>query len=700
VLLHAPAGYGKSTVLAQWAQRDASPYAWVDAGRCGNGPAGLGQQLAGALDRLARALAPRRRTRRSPAPAAQLGALIAAADQVAACGEATLVVDDVHRLQSQRALDLLGRLVHEAPQALRIMLASRSEPALGLARLRAAGELLSVDATDLSMNAHEAHELLRSTGLDLGEEEILRLLERSEGWPAGLHLTAEAMSECGAEVEVEALGVTHHTVLQYLHEELLQPLAPSARALLVRTAILDQLSGPLCDAVADTSGSGVVLQQLAADGAMLVPVDPAHSWFRCHTMLRDALRAELEASEAAGIRPLHLRASSWFERMGEVDTALQHAFAARDTETAAALLWSHAPQYLYGGDALVQRWLSGLTPEEIGASPGLALAAAHSHLALGDAASARHWAQVGAESMPKAQSAEARALGRAAELIELATGSCGGEDTAAVAARMAADASGTGALRPLALFLQGMALALRDDRDAARAPFVAAAEACTSSMPVIAALALTELALDNVADGAWERGHDQIQDALATLQGHGLETLPSAALTHAVAALVMACSGSADDAKAEVVIASRRLDRLGRHVAWYEVQARVALARACTRLADVGAARSLLAQASRLARGPHSVPLFVTWLDQAWGEIDDAGAAALNGPGSLTMAELRVLRFLPSHLSFREIGERLNVSPNTIKSQAHATYAKLGAGSRGEAVAHAAALGLIDAQIV
>jgi LuxR family maltose regulon positive regulatory protein len=162
----------------------------------------------------------------------------------------------------------------------------------------------------------------------------------------------------------------------------------------------------------------------------------------------------------------------------------------------------------------------------------------------------------------------------------------------------------------------------------------------------------------------------------------------------------MACSGSADDAKAEVVLASRRLDRLGRHVAWYEVQARVALARACTRLADVGTARSLLAQASRLARGPHSVPLFVTWLDEAWGEIDDAGAAALNGPGSLTMAELRVLRFLPSHLSFREIGERLNVSPNTIKSQAHATYAKLGAGSRGEAVAHAAALGLIDAQII
>jgi LuxR family transcriptional regulator, maltose regulon positive regulatory protein len=130
------------------------------------------------------------------------------------------------------------------------------------------------------------------------------------------------------------------------------------------------------------------------------------------------------------------------------------------------------------------------------------------------------------------------------------------------------------------------------------------------------------------------------------------------------------------------------------------VQARVALARACIRLADVGLARTLLSQASRHARRMPDAAVFRSWLDGAWSEIDGLGASALMGPSSLTMAELRILRFLPTHLSFREIGSRLHVSTNTVKSQAHAVYAKLGVASRSEAVARASALGLIEVRVI
>jgi LuxR family maltose regulon positive regulatory protein len=699
VLVQAPAGYGKTTMLAQWADRDGRPFAWVSAGRCGNDPARLAELLFGALEHLRRTQAKgSRRAKLSGSPG--LEDLAAAADKLSAHGEAVVVVDDVHRLQSDRSLQLLGSFVREAPQALRIALAARGEPALGLTRMRAAGELLSLDSTDLCMDLYESQELLRGLGVELGEEETMQLLQQSEGWPAGIHLTGEALHASRAGVGGGAVEETNHAVAQYVREEMLQTLSPDARAMLVRTAILDQLSGPVCDAVAEQSGSGRTLQQLVAAGLMLVPLDSARSWFRCHTMLRDVLRADLDASEPSGIRPMHARASSWFQGMGDMDAALEHAFAAHDTDGAATLLWAHAAQYLYGRDDLVQGWLSGLTPEEIGGCPGLALAAAHSHLALGDAASARHWERVAAESMAPDNAAGLSPMAAAGQLVELATTSYGTAECAAAAERLALDPQNAGAVRPLALLLQGVALLLQGDREAAAAPLSEAADACAGTTPWIEAIALTELALDAVEDGTWERAGDCVDEALATLRAHGLDEQAPAALTHAAAALVMSATGAADGAKRELVVASRQLERLGRHAAWYELQARVALARAYTRLADVGRARSLLAQASRLARGPHAVPLFVTWLDNAWGEIDDVGAAALNGPGSLTMAELRVLRFLPSHLSFREIGERLHVSPNTVKSQAHATYAKLGAASRTEAVAHAAALGLVDAPIV
>ncbi len=207
-------------------------------------------------------------------------------------------------------------------------------------------------------------------------------------------------------------------------------------------------------------------------------------------------------------------------------------------------------------------------------------------------------------------------------------------------------------------------------------------------------------ALADTADGEWELAADRLVRAREVLAEHDLEHDPTFAIVYAAGALVASEQGRGDDAKRDLATAGRLLGELGHYMGWYEVQVRTVMARAFVRLADVSRARALLAEASRWARRTNRVESLVAALDTAWGEVDDVCAAAADGPGLLTIAELRILRFLPTHLSFREIGERLHVSGNTVKTQAHAVYTKLGAGSRSEAVAKAASIGLIDVTIV
>jgi LuxR family maltose regulon positive regulatory protein len=431
---------------------------------------------------------------------------------------------------------------------------------------------------------------------------------------------------------------------------------------------------------------------------MLTPLDAAHSWFRCHTMLREVLRGELEAREPARAAEVHRRTSAWYAERGDVERALDHAVAARDAARVAELLWSHVAQFLYGRDALVHRWLQALGPDALAAEPRLAACAAHSALALGDLPSARHWAHAASAAIADGEPQPGPAAG--ATLIEAAAGADGLEQTAATAASVATVGRGENPLQPFAWLLEGVARHVLGDGQEARELLERTVDECATEMPWLEALALTELAIVDVADEDWERAQERIVKARDCLELAGLASHPTAALIHAVAALVASRRGLADEAKGELANASRLLAALTDYMPWYEVQARVVMARASTRLADVARARTLLSQASRLARRPRPLPRLLASLDEAWAEIDDVSAAALNGPGSLTMAELRVLRFLPTHLSFREIGERLHVSGNTVKSQAHAIYAKLGAASRSEAVAHASALGLIDAAVV
>lgn len=703
VVLTAPAGYGKSTLLNQWARHDGRRFVWLQTNRCGDTPDGLLEAFAAAIEEKTgrphnQPLAGDRSSHGARRPFGAPSAAAELAEAAASIGPAVLVLDEADRIRSPESLELLAELARAVPPELELVISSRSEPKIGLGRLRGANVLLQLTASELAMTAHEVRRLLAAIGTNMDQAGIEQLTDRSEGWPVGVYLAGLARRERGEAADRDFLGI-EHTVAQYIEEELLCCLAPEERTLLRRTSVLDELSGEVCDAALSDQGSGQLLRRMADSGMMLTALDESHTWYRLHTMLREVLQTELEIQEHAQIARVHNCASAWFAARGELDRAIEHAVSGGDAATTGSLLWDHAEHLLYGRDEQVQSWLMGLPVDTVASSPRTALAAAHASLALGDLTAARRWARVGEDALAQ-NGAVDRSLAAAGELVELFAGTNGPEAVAAGTERLQRLGRDLGPMRPLVSALRGMALILTGDDDRARLELGEAVAACAGVLPWLQTLILAEIAILDIAAEDWAQARSDTEAAWQQLEEHGLERTPVAVLVHATAALVMSRIGMADGAKRELSRSSELLSSLHDYAPWYEVQVRVTMARASTRLADVSHARSLLSEASRGARRPRSVTALLRWIDDAWAEIDDASAASLSGPGSLTMAELRVLRFLPTHLSFREIGERLHVSGNTVKSQAHAIYAKLGANSRTEAVSHASALGLIDAAVI
>ncbi len=665
VAAYAPAGYGKSTLLAQWAQSRGGRLAWVALSASENDPSVLAGTLAGALETVN-----------------------------GGNGEGTLVLDNVERVDSRRSLELLGSIVEEPPAGVRLGLASRNVPPLHLDRLLAARRALHLDASDLAMGASEAQELLGALGVSHDDGAADELVERTEGWPAAISLAA---------VSREALD-------RYIREEVLPAVQGDARTLAVRTAVLDELSGELCDAVLDRHGTGDLLRELEACGATLRKQDAAGVSYRWHPLVLGVLKAELQTCAPEEVCLLHRRAGEWFVSHGRIEEAIEHVCAAGDEARAGELLWEHAALFLYGRDELLRRWLAMFCERQIASDPALALVAAHSALALEDMPVARRWSELAqralahADSGPKAPSldmgSQASSLRAGATLIEAAAAEGGVEQAASSVAQAQEALESTSPLWPLAGLLRGVALHLSGERDSARGHLVDAARDRAGATPLLGALSLAQLALMDVEDRAWSAAEQRVGQARAIVCEHGLEGRPACATVYAVSALVHSRRGLADEAKRELRQAAALLHSLGEFIPWFAVETRIAMARTSARLADVVGARALLSAASHGARATRPVPRLLDWLDEAWGELDEVGAEALSGPCALTMAELRVLRFLPTHLSFREIGERLHVSNNTVKTQAHAIYSKLDADSRTEAVAHAYALGLIDALVV
>ncbi len=715
ILLAAPAGYGKSTLLSDWAQGESRPVAWLTLGAEDDDPEVLLERLAQALTQLAAPWpAPARGEgsgdgidlARLPSPLRSQAATL----NELGCNR-LLVLDDVHNLRSPDAMRILTELIGAGCARLQVAVASRAEPALGLGRLRASGKLLQLGPDDLEMSADEARRLLVAAGLELDEPDLLALVDYTEGWAAGLFLAA-VLLRSRQDADADAVETIRDAaeVEEYVREEILAALPPAQRTFMTRTSVLPWLSPGLCDAVLETKGSGELMLAVSNRSLMLTPQHGSPGSYRCHTLVRDVLRRGLERREPEQVSALHARASVWLAEHEDIDGAIDHAVAARDATRAGALIWTHGARFISGLDGRLAGWLAALGDEQVAQSPYLSLAAAFESLAHGDATACERWGLRAAAAVGQDGEKHGRAGGKAGSregtvsaglsLTRAAGGPRGIPEMGADAASACELLDAGSLMRPLACLLRGVALGLLGEAAEGRAALQDAVRGACEPTIRVEATALAELALADAADGEWDLAADRLGRARALLAEHDLERDPTFAIVYAAGALVAGEQGRGDDAKRDLETAARLLGELGHYMGWYEVQVRTVMARACVRLADVGGARALLAEASRWARRTNRVESLIAGLDTAWGEVDDAAAGAADGPGLLTIAELRILRFLPTHLSFREIGERLHVSGNTVKTQAHAVYTKLGAGSRSEAVAKAAAIGLIDVTIV
>ena len=515
-------------------------------------------------------------------------------------------------------------------------------------------------------------------------------MRNTEGWPAALSLAVRTLADQpAAGLGASRFGGSDRVMAEYLRDEVLAGLTTQQRLFVRRTAVLDVLCAPACDRVLAATGSDAILADLVRTGFPLVAIDRTGERHRLHRLLSDLLRAELRRVEPELEAELHRRASAWYGHAGDRDRGVRHALAADELGRAGDLVWDGVPHSIeQGTSAAVEHQLSQFSNAQVAAHPRLALASAATSLAHGEGDVAEYWLQAaasGAEgSLAGAVAALRAALGREG-LDQMAL------DASEASALLAPDSP----CQALCGLLSGVAEHLRGDAGTARDTLERAARRAAVPAPHVQALCLAQLALIAVDEGDWEAAARLSTRGRSQTARYGLARYPTAALVLAVSALVDAQRGRVDQARDDAATAAELLERLSDFAPWHELEVRIVLVRAALRLSDLNGARALLAGAQRLAaRLPEAVTLR-RWCEEAAEDVQAFADAACRLPASLTTAELKILQFLPTHLSFREIAELTFVSANTVKTQANAVYRKLDVCSRSEAVASARELGLL-----
>ena len=694
----APAGYGKTTLLSQWAERGGPAFAWVSLDERDNDPKVLLTYVAEALhaiepvdDRVFDALA----SPGSSVPGSVVPRLGAAFASITA--PVVLVLDDVHLVHNQQCRAALSVLADHVPDGSRLVLAGRAEPPLRVARLRAEGRILEIGPADLSLTLTEAAALLRDAGVTPGADEMAALHRRTEGWPAGLYLAALYLREGGSlRTAAVSFGGDDRFVSEYLESEFLARISWRHRMFLARTAVLERMSGPLCEAVLGLPGSAATLAELARSNLLLVPLDRRGQWYRYHHLFRDMLLAELGRQEPDLIPVLHRRAAQWFERNGLPEEALEHSMSAGDVDTSARLvqqLWLVA--YRQARVTTVDWWLRWLEDRGgIERHPAVAVLALFLAMQLGRPAEADRWADVVDRwpyldaARPGDRSAEAWAV-----LLRAILCRRGVEQMRADADEAARRFAEAHIAESAPAVFQGLARVLSGDLEGGEAFFETALSVGEDiSTPETVAVALGERSLLAMARGEWNRAETLADEAGAILRRAKFEGV----LACAVQARTALHRGDTRAARQHLVTAQRARPTLTYALPHLAVQARIELARAHLGLADITGARTLMREVDEILQRRPALGSLVGEATAMRARLAGERGAAIAGASSLTAAELRVLPMLATHLSFPEIGTEMFLSPHTVKSQAASIYRKLEASSRSQAVSRSRELGLLE----
>ena len=698
VSVAAPPGYGKTTLLSQWAECDDRAVAWVSLDGQDNDPKVLLSYVAAALDavqplgeRVFEALA----SPVSSVPGSVVPRLGAAWWSMTT--PVILMLDDVHLLRDARCRDALSVLADHVPAGSRLVLAGRGEPPLRIARLRAEGRLLELGLDDLALKREDAAALLRGAGLALDEDDVAELHRRTEGWPAGLYLAALYLKEGGpVETAAVSFGGDDRLVSEYVESEFLARISARHRMFLTRTAVLERMCGSLCEAVLAEPGSAEMLADLAGSNLLLVPLDRRDQWYRYHHLFRDMLLAELERFEPGLMPVLRRRAASWCLAHGRLQEALEYSIAAEDVDTVARLVETLGlAAFRQARLATLRRWLEWLDVR--GAIEGrtiIAVWAAFAAAQTGRPAEADRWAAVvdrweyGDENPADDPAALAWAATVRAALCRQGVKQMRTDADEAVQRFAAA-----GIVAPVAGLCQGLALILSGDSHGADAVLE---EAITVGRdvgaPDVLAYLWCERSLLAIARGDWSSAGAFASQAHTVVRRAGIEEM----LVCALQARVAWHRGDVAAAQRELVNAQRLRPLVTYAYPHLAVQARLELIRVHLALADMAGARTLMREVDEIFKPRPELGTLVGEAQVLRVRLSAERAPSSPGASSLTVAELRVLPMLATHLSLPEIGAEMFLSPHTVKSQAMSIYRKLGASSRHQAVIRSRELGLLE----
>ncbi len=696
VVVGAPAGYGKTILLAQYAAVTNRPFAWLSLDAADADPVLLALELATAIDRVSTVDARVFSSLSTPAPAIRrvvLPGLVNSLDS----GEVALALDDLHLLEGSRSLGIVSFLCEHAPPGAKLLVASRDTSALPLGNLRVSGRLLELGWRDLALNRSEAEGLMRAAGASLADEDLDAVLERTEGWPAALYLVALALRDAG-EGPGSAVRVAgdDRDLVDYLSAELLTRLPPERLSFLLRTSILDRISAPLCDAILGRQDSAQEIAGLVQSNLFVQPLDRTREWYRYHHLFRETLRAQLARRDARSARSLHRRASRWHERKGTPEEAVQHALAGEDMRRATKLAVQTAIGLIRVGRlATVRRWLDAFPDDDIAESAPLAVTAAWVCALSGEKDRARRYVSV-------AEGAPWRGLGPIREpspeaAVALIRAVFGWEGVS----RMSADAltacqllpAGHPAREPAAL-ARGCSLMLLG-RTAEAVPFLEEASALGEARPLASILARGVLAQIALEEGQVDAAEASAREGLELISRLGLGENAASASVGTAAACLGARSGDVTRARVHLEQGRSVLPRVAA-APWLSIRTRALLGRVALTLGDLQLAGSLLGEARRGLAGYLDAGVLPRLLVRQERALEEArgGGGVLDQP--LTAAERRVLELLATHLSPAEIGEALHISRNTVKGHLKAIYRKLEVSGRSDAVERARRLGLLD----
>ncbi len=728
-LVRAPAGWGKSSLLSTWSlsPRETRPFAWLALDRADNDPIRFFLYVIQALQ----ALAPTFGAHAEPilrAPGISLvddvlPVLVNDLDTLE--DDLVLVIEDYHVIASPEVHEAVTFLLDHAPARLELVLTTRVEPPLPIARLRARGELLEIATAQLGFSTDEAETMLnQKQGLALDRAQVSRLVDRTEGWPAGLYLAALSLrGREDTEEFIEAFAGDERNVVDYLTTEVLAGLSTEVYDFLLTTSVLERLCPSLCDAVTGTGGAARLLRDIEVSNAFLIALDNRREWYRYHHLFRDLLRNELLFTDPDRAAEANRRASQWLREHDQTSEAIHHAIAAGDSAEAVEMVASSWRPLAYaGGYQTVEGWLSAVPREVRRGDARLCVASAVVAIGTGRVDEVAPWIELAAEVPAAGPFADGfpsgpAAVARLSSVTSWLTGDLGACRRAAMTT--VSDTGEPTAWDPLSYTWLGAStywlgsskeegverLEVALERLRAAGTLVGETEALSAGQGdaprpaggATAVACLGMLGLVHVLEQDFDTAQRYVDAALSLSERSGLEEYWVNTAAHTAAGILLTHAGRTDEARTALdracVIARRGS---GPVETTHALVARGLVARAS---GDLDAARTYIGDAhSTLLSCPDPGPVISVLVKEAEGQLPATAWRARMLPPMIeefSERELEVLHLLGGQLSQREIGDLLFISFNTVKTHSKSIYRKLAVGTRAEAVSRAREFHLI-----